>query len=282
MSNENRRPNLHVAEPEADLSSVAVVGAGRLGTVLAVAMRAAGVEVTGPLGRDAAPRADVTLLCVPDGEIVRAAEAAAGGARFVGHTSGATTLDALAPASRAGARVFGLHPLQTFPRLDAGHLAAPRLQGAGAAIAGSDRSATTVARRLAVRLGMRPFEIDDGDRAAYHAAASIASNFLVTLQASVEAVAAGAGISQAEARRLFAPLVEASVDSWRELGPDRALTGPIARGDELTVERQRAAVERVAPEHLELYDALAERTRALAFTAGAREPSAAAPTGAGG
>ena len=97
---------------------------------------------------------------------------------------------------------------------------------------------------------MRPFEIEDEGRAAYHAAASIASNFLVTLEAAAERVAAGAGLEADEARALLAPLVRATVENWAEHGPERALTGPIARGDEATVARQRDAVAESAPELL--------------------------------
>ena len=107
---------------------------------------------------------------------------------------------------------------------------------------------------------MTPVEIADEDRAAYHAAASIASNFLVTLEAAAEQLAATTGMDRA----LLGPLVRATVENWLALGPERALTGPIARGDEATVERQRAAVAERAPELLELFDALADATRRLA------------------
>ena len=80
-----------------------------------------------------------------------------------------------------------------------------------------------------------PFELADDRRAAYHAAASIASNFLVTLEAAAERIAAGAGLPPDQARTLLAPLVRSTVENWAELGPERALTGPVARGDEATV-----------------------------------------------
>ena len=85
---------------------------------------------------------------------------------------------------------------------------------------------------------MRPVEIAERDRPAYHAAASIASNFLVTLEAAAERIGGAAGIE----RELLVPLVRATVENWARLGPERALTGPVARGDEVTVARQRAAV----------------------------------------
>src|SRR5260221_9421529 len=88
---------------------LAIVGPGRVGHALARAFAAAGIEVEGPLGRGRRPRADVVLLCVPDAEIAAAA-ATAEGARFVGHTSGATPL---------GSLQFGLHPLQAVAGPDA-------------------------------------------------------------------------------------------------------------------------------------------------------------------
>jgi len=232
------------------------VGAGRLGNALAAALREAGVEVEGPLGRGGRPtRCDAILLCVPDAEIAAAAEAVTAAAPLVGHTSGATPLSALA---HAGVDAFGLHPLQTVAHADV------RFKGASAAVAGSSPEALALASAVAERLGMTPFEIDDEGRAAYHAAASVASNFLVTLQAAAETIAAGAGLQPEQARALLAPLVRQTVENIAELGPQAALTGPIARGDDATVAAQRAAVEETAPELLELFDELVDRTRDLA------------------
>jgi predicted short-subunit dehydrogenase-like oxidoreductase (DUF2520 family) len=249
---------------------VAIIGAGRLGSALARALRAADVAVEGPLGRDTPPLSEIVLLCVPDGEIESAA-AHADGARFVGHVSGATPLTALAAA---GADAFGLHPLQTF----AGGEGAEAFAGAGCAIAGTTPEALAVARELAARLGMTAIEISDAERAAYHAAASISSNFLVTLQAAAERLAAGAGIAPDDARALLGPLVRGTVDNWLERGPRAALTGPVARGDDATVQRQRAAVEHHAPDLLPLFDELVACTAALA----GRGSAAAGQTPAGG
>ena len=190
------------------------------------------------------------LLCVPDAEIAAAAAAIAPGP-LVGHCSGAT---GLAPLTALGHEAFALHPLMTVTREGA------VFAGAGAAVAGSTDRALGRATALARSLGMRPFVVDDADRAAYHAAASMASNFLVTLEAAAERLAATAGVDRAA----LAPLVRATVENWAAVGPERALTGPIARGDEETVARQRAALAERAPELLELFDALAAATRALA------------------
>jgi len=244
---------------------VGVVGAGRLGTAFADALRTAGLDVAGPAGRGAVPAGEAIVLCVPDAEIPAAAAAVAGAAPFVGHTSGATPLEALAPATAAGAEAFCLHPLQTFAGGDPAP--AERFAGAGCAISGSSASARSVAHGLAGSLGMDSFDLADSDRAAYHAAASIGSNFLVTLEAAAERLAGTAGLQPDEARRVLTPLVRSTVENWSTLGPERALTGPIARGDSETVARQRAAIEDRAPELLGLFDALVEHTWRLSARA---------------
>src|SRR3954468_14337770 len=236
---------------ELDSSPLVIVGAGRLGTALAAALRAAGVPVEGPLGRGAeGSGAAAVLLCVPDAEIPAAAAAVVPG-RLVGHCSGATGLAPLAPHE-----AFSLHPLMTVP---AG--AGPRVfAGAGCAVAGSTPRALALARALADRLGLRATEVADEDRAAYHAAATIAANFVTTLEGAAERLAATAGVERA----LLVPLVAAAVDNWARLGAEDALTGPIVRGDDETVARQRAAVQERVPELLEMWDALVRATRQLA------------------
>jgi predicted short-subunit dehydrogenase-like oxidoreductase (DUF2520 family) len=216
--------------------------------------------VAGPLGRGYDGRdSNVVLLCVPDAEIEAAASLIVPGL-LVGHCSGATTLAPLAPHE-----AFSLHPLMTITR------AGGRFAGAGAAIAGSTARATALAARLATILGMRPVVIADDDRGAYHAAASIASNLLITLEAAAERMAVSAGAS----RELLLPLVRATVENWAALGPQDALTGPVARGDEATVARQRAAVANRAPDLLPMFDALVEATRTLAGTRDAQQGSVA-------
>jgi predicted short-subunit dehydrogenase-like oxidoreductase (DUF2520 family) len=242
---------------------VAIVGNGRLGNALACALRAAGAQVTGPLGRDAATAlarleppagAEAVLLCVPDGEIGAAAEAVPAGPP-VGHCSGATGLGVLGPRD-----AFSLHPLMTVTA-DA---PPATFAGAGAAVAGSSPAMLDLARALAQRLGMRSIEIAPEDRSAYHAAASIASNFLVTLEAAAERMAGTVGMGRED----LLPLIRATVENWGRLGGEGALTGPVARGDERTVAAQRQAIAERAPDLLALFDTMVDATRALA-TAGA-------------
>lgn len=253
------RPVSQMRELERDFSPsagapnrLAIVGRGRLGTAIARALSSdPAYELEGPLGRGAAPAgADVVLLCVPDAEIAAAAAAIAPGS-VVGHCSGATGLAPLAPHP-----AFSLHPLMTF----AGDGEVPALTGAAAAVDGDRPATRAIAQELARCLGLHPVTVDPEDRVAYHAAASIASNFLVTLEGVAEALAATAGLERAQ----LAPLVRATVENWVRLGAEHALTGPIARGDEATVARQRAAVAERAPAQLDVFDAMAAATRDLA------------------
>jgi pantoate--beta-alanine ligase len=245
-----------------ELDLIAIVGAGRLGTALAAAVSAAGHAVLGPLGRGADPRdATAVLLCVPDGEIACAAAALTPGP-LVGHCSGATGLDVLAPHE-----AFSLHPLMTVPT----GADPARFAGAGCAIDGTTPRALAAAEALAKALQMRPARVADEDRTAYHAAASIASNFLVTIEGAAERLAATAGVD----REVLVPLVRAAMEDWAARGAERALTGPIARGDDATVARQRLAIAERTPDLVPLFDALVTATRDLA----AASPRAAMSTG---
>ncbi|MEJ1089731.1 DUF2520 domain-containing protein [Microbacterium sp. Mu-80] len=233
-------------------ASVAVIGAGRLGGVLAAALRRAGLAVHAPLRRDdEIPAVDVALLCVPDAAIAAAARVARPHARLVGHVSGATPLDDVD---------FSIHPLQTFTGAEQPQV----FHGIGCAVAGRTDDALAVADGLVAALGARAFRVDDEHRAAYHAAASMASNLLLTTLDAAEQVAAIAGIRSDDARALLAPLVRQTVANWEATGARAALTGPIVRGDESTVARQRDAIAEERPDLVVLFDALCDGTRTLA------------------
>jgi predicted short-subunit dehydrogenase-like oxidoreductase (DUF2520 family) len=226
------------------LGRCAVVGDGRVGRALVAALPA----FEGPFGRgfDGAGF-DLVILAVPDDEIADAAGVIQLGL-LVGHCAGSLGLDVLAPHES-----FGLHPLMTVTGEGA------QFAGASAAVAGSTPRALEAAHVLAETLRMHAFEIADDDRAAYHAAASMASNFLVTLEDAAEIMLRSTGAD----RRILVPLVRATVENWASMG-SRSLTGPISRGDEATVARHRAAVLARAPELVALFDALCERTRTIA------------------
>lgn len=234
-------------------TTIAIVGAGRLGGVLARALRAVGFVVLGPLRREERmPDADIALLCVPDSAIAAVAFAARPHARLVAHVSGATPLTDVD---------FSLHPLQTFTGKETSEV----FRGIGVAVDGRTPEALEMAEQLARALGANPFRVDDTHRAEYHAAASFASNFVLTVLDAAEHLGRDAGVDRAH----LGPLVRQTVDNWAAHGAASALTGPIARGDEATVARQRAA----SADYRDLFDALATATRAVAG-----RPPRSAPT----
>ena len=168
---------------------------------------------------------------------------------MVGHCSGMLGLEVLAPHE-----AFSIHPLMTV------HGPGTSFVGAVAAVDGSSSRAKDVSHELARRLGMVAVVVSGEHRAAYHAAATIASNYLLTLEDAAETLIRTTG----HGREVLVPLVRATVENWAKMGAGSALTGPVARGDESTVARQREAVARRCPHLLELFDALTDCTRSLA------------------
>ena len=275
---------------------VAVIGAGRVGTAVAVLLERAGHRIVAVSGgaetrgraslhlpdvpfrepADAAAAAELVLVGTPDDAIAPTAEAlAAAGAvgpdRWVCHLSGSLGLEALAAARDAGARVFAIHPLQTFPDVGA---ALDRLPGCAIAVTADDEEGFAMGERLADDLGGDPFRLADELRPLYHAAAVFASNYLVTTAAIAEALFAAAGVP--DPARAMAPLQRASLDHVARLGPAHALTGPAVRGDAGTVRRNLEALERHAPDLVPAYVAMAAATLDLAersgrLSAGSRE-----------
>jgi predicted short-subunit dehydrogenase-like oxidoreductase (DUF2520 family) len=186
---------------------------------------------------------------VPDREIEAVARSLPG-TPLVGHCSAILGADILAGGGREG---FTFHPLMTVTHQGA------TFRGAAAAISGTTPEATATARDLAHKLGMDAIEVSDDNRALYHAAASMASNYLVTVESIAQRLGAAAGVE----RRHLGVLASAALGNWISMG-DAALTGPIARGDLETVHRQREAVAAAHPDLLPLWDALAEATAAVA------------------
>ncbi len=231
---------------------VQVVGPGRLGRSLALALAARGVDVR-VVGRGSAiSAAPLTLLTVPDRAIAEVAALAPPGGVLL-HTSGATDIDALRPHRPAGS----FHPLMSFPPPE---LSPPELQDVPVALAG-DPEARAAGLWLAELLEMRPFEVP-GDRRLYHASAVMAGNFATALLAEAAAVLALAGVPEDEAPALLAPLALASVRNAAALGPSGALTGPVARGDEAVIQAHLEALER-DPARRATYAALLAAARRL-------------------
>ncbi len=233
--------------------SIGIIGNGRAGKAFSAAFNSAGIEVYGPLtkGEGFATQPDAILICTPDSAISDVAMTIPDHVPL-GHCCGAHGTETLVRQDNA----FCLHPLMTLTNSSR----EADFKGAWAAIDGSSESMLQLASALAKACDMTPTQIDSAHRPTYHAAASIASNFLITVEAAAEHVAKQAGLP----REALVPLAQATLDNWATLGPTAALTGPVARGDEETVERQREAIVEAAPELIDLFDSLCEATRNLA------------------
>jgi predicted short-subunit dehydrogenase-like oxidoreductase (DUF2520 family) len=227
-----------------DITSACVVGAGRVGS--AVAARLAeriSVRLTGRELELGDP--DLVLLCVPDRAIPEVAAAVPPGP-WVAHTSGARTLDALDPHVRR----FGLHPLQTI----VSGRGPEQLDGAWAAVSGESDEALAAGFALAGLLGLHPFELDDDEHPLYHAAAAIASSFLVSIHWAAAELFEEAGVPP----RALLPLMQRTMDN------DFELTGPLTRGDWETVERHLEVIRERRPDLEPMYRALTEMTGKVA------------------
>lgn len=261
---------------------VILVGPGRAGLALGLAMVEAGHRIVGVLARrleglqtaadhlpgarwldwrEPLPPADLLLMATSDSAIRPVAARLAlyaGAIRGAVHVSGLTSVDALSPL--AGSCPTGsFHPLQTLPNPRDGR---DRLRGAWVAITTPDDRFFGRLVELARSIGCHPFALADDRKALYHAAASAAANYPVVALAMARRLfeASGVGFAAAE------PLVRAAFDNALRLGPEAALTGPIARGDADTVAAQREAVAQGAPELATDFAAFARATARLAGT----------------
>ena len=209
-------------------------------------------------------RADATMLGVPDDQIAPVcAQLALNGmlqGTLVFHCSGARSSAELGSAASGGALVASVHPIRSFAD------PAAVLQGFAGTWCGveGDPAALALLEPALMALGARPVRIDPQAKTVYHAAAVFASNYLVTvIDAALRAYQA-AGVPEAVAREMARPLATETLANVLRMGPEAALTGPIARGDNRTVLRQQAALTEWDGPSGALYAALAEATRDLA------------------
>lgn len=267
----------------------AVIGAGAVGTALGQRLVECGYSVEGVVSRtredaerlaaqlgsgvasdDVADLPSVSLLfcCVPDDAVAAVATALAEQrtswhGRLVAHTSGALTAEALAPLAARDAFTLSFHPMQTF----APGAGADAFEGVTVGLEGSP-AAVAMGRQVAASLKLAAVEVPAEAKVRYHLAASVASNFFVTLMALADEVLASAGLEEDEAQRLLAPLVESTWRNVQATSPAEALTGPVARGDRETVVRHLEALERALPHLRPAYGVLAAETVRLARRSG--------------
>ena len=266
---------------------VGIIGPGRVGAALGVALTRAGHQVVAvaavsdtsvqrardhfPAARVAEPAdviaaADLVLLTVPDDALPGliaglAATGAAVGGRLLAHTSGRYGAGVLEPATRLGALPLALHPVMTFTgRRDD----IQRMHGICFGITAPDQL-RPVAEALVIEMGGEPVFIAEENRGLYHAALASAANHLVTLVTESCDLLQAAGA--ADPARMLSPLLFAALDNALRLG-DAGLTGPVARGDAGTVAGHLATLRDAAPEALAVYVALARLTADRALAAG--------------
>jgi predicted short-subunit dehydrogenase-like oxidoreductase (DUF2520 family) len=224
--------------------SVCVVGAGRLGQAAAARLEERGLAVRTTGHELQTGDADLVLVCVPDRAIPTVASSIAPGP-WIAHMSGAVSVQALEPHRRR----FALHPLQTF-QAGLGHR---QFDGAWGAVTAETPEARATALSLARVLGLEPFDLLDDDRPAYHAAATVAASFLVTLHRTASHLMESAGAPP----EALEPLMRRTIDNG--FRP----TGPHVRGDQKTLELHLAAIEARKPQLAPVYRALAAATAAL-------------------
>ncbi|MBV8542092.1 MAG: DUF2520 domain-containing protein [Pseudonocardiales bacterium] len=283
-----------VADRPARLA-VGVVSAGRVGSVLGAALSGAGHVVVGvsavsrsSLRRaeellpgtpvlppdDVVRRSDLVLLAVPDDVLPDLVSGlAVTGAFRTGqiavHTNGARGVDVLAPAIAAGVLPLALHPAMTFTGR-AEDLA--RLAAACVGVTVADGTGWSVGEALVLEMGAEPVRVPSRARPLYHAALAHGANHLATLVRDAVDALERAGVVPAE--RLLGPLLEAALDNTLRHG-DRALTGPVTRGDIDTLRLHLQALAQAAPELVAPYRAQAARTADRAEAAGLLAPATA-------
>ncbi|MGB6876350.1 MAG: Rossmann-like and DUF2520 domain-containing protein [Candidatus Acidiferrales bacterium] len=266
-------------------ATLSIVGAGRLGRVLARSLRRVDWKIAAVVARSEASaraavraigagyalagvssrvlQANIVLIATPDDAIHRVAVKLAriGGDEWRGkivlHTSGALDDSVLAPLARRGAATGAIHPLQTF----SGRISPP-LEGVVFAIHG-DRRAQRVARRMARAVGGIPVSVRGDAKAAYHAAGTFASPSLLAIIECAMRILMDVGFSRRRAKMALLPLVRQTLANFERFGAKESWTGPVARGDFSTVARHRAALVGKPEEVQQAYSALARLSARL-------------------
>ncbi len=279
--------------------SFAVVGCGKVGLALAAHLTAAGYPMTGAASKSlesarkaaaaaqihffsdvpwkATPGADVVFITTPDGTIAETCQKIAARHGFkdnavVLHCSGALPSTILAPAKELGLAIGSMHPLQSFATASAKE---NPFEGIVISTEG-DKKALTLAQRMAEDLGARCYKIKTEAKTLYHAAAVVASNYLVTLESIAIQLLKAAGIPEKEAFTVLRPLILGTLSNIESVGITKALTGPIARGDAQTVQKHMAAIQELSPLLLEFYKILGRHTVPIAQKAGISKAAAGA------
>lgn len=267
--------------------SFAIVGCGKVGTALAVQLKACRYSPVSVISKstvsaqalarklglenaESSPgqimaEADIVFITTPDGEIQGACSQIALENGFkkgaiVLHCSGALPSTILETARDRQAAIGSLHPLQSFATID---MAKSPFEGIVISVEG-DPAAVETGKKIASDLKAICFVINTEAKTLYHAAAVVASNYLVTLQGFAFALLKEAGIASKDAYRVLAPLIQGTLANIEKVGIEKALTGPIVRGDAATVQKHLEAIQQQVPELEALYKMLGRYTVPIA------------------
>jgi len=278
------------AKGESAKDAVAILGLGKVGTAVGFFLRGAGYPIAAVAARsiesvskgaeftggtafvdytEAARRGRIVLITTVDDAIAPVCEritreGAIDPGKKVVHMSGACGLDVLQPAKRAGASVACIHPIQSFADVKN---AIENIPGSSFGVT-ADGDSEAWALRIVQDLGGRAFIIADEDKPLYHAAACMASNYLVTLMHLVEGIYLRIGLSSDDALRAFWPLVRGTIRNIEAKGTVQSLTGPISRGDVGTLKKHLAVFNEKIPELEFLYRTLGLQAADVGFKKG--------------
>ncbi|MFC1988244.1 Rossmann-like and DUF2520 domain-containing protein [Chloroflexota bacterium] len=266
---------------------VGFIGAGTVGTALALGLNARGYQVvavssrrqesadklareingcrSGTSNQTVADAAELVFITTPDGAIpVVASDVKWRPGQSVVHCSGADSTDTLEPARKAGAWVGAFHPLQTFASVKQ---AIDNIPGSTFAIEAEEPLLGTL-KEMAGVLNGHCIELKAGDKVIYHAAAVIACNYLVTLVKLATDLWQTFGVPPDEATRALMPLLQGTLNNIDKVGIPQCLTGPIARGDSGTINKHINALGKVAPDVISTYLELGRQTVPISLAKG--------------
>jgi predicted short-subunit dehydrogenase-like oxidoreductase (DUF2520 family) len=279
------RMNMHTNKRE---KTFCIIGCGRLGTNLAVYLTGQGYAPTAFSSRspasarnaaahagggkvfenaaDAARCCELIFITTPDILIEPVCDQVAQAGGFgkncvVFHLSGALSSEILASAKKAGADTGSLHPLQAFAPYSSGQTSP--FAGINISIEGTP-TAAAVGRNIVAALQARAFTIPTDAKTLYHAAAVVASNYLVTLEHFALTLLARTGLDQARAFEILEPLIQGTLRNIASKGSVDALTGPIVRGDEDIIARHLADIDNKMPQFSAMYRLLGRHTLDIA------------------
>jgi predicted short-subunit dehydrogenase-like oxidoreductase (DUF2520 family) len=270
------------------------IGAGTVGTALAVRLSQSGYPVVAVASRSqasaqkladavggcrvfdsnqaAADNAELIFITTPDDAIAPvAAEIKWHPGQSVIHCSGADSVDILEPAKKAGAQVGAFHPLQTFASLKQ---AIDNMPGSTFALEAEEPLLTTL-KEMAAALGGNVVVLKASDKVLYHTSAVIACNYLVTLVKVASDLWQSFGVPPQKATQALLPLLRGTLHNIETIGIPNCLTGPIARGDIGTINKHLDALEQTAPHLLTTYRELGRQTVPIALAKGKIDQSQA-------